>query len=362
MKTALFLLFLLSSTAVLPASRPGIGWVTGHAEAFYHLANSGKEAPPEVRANGYVQKVKRVRDGWLISVKVSAASFEVKGTFTPGRLPSSLPLSSKQAHLLRAMLNRCEKADDAVRTVIYFLRSELSYSARPDFAETPANVLRAKRASCVGATRTAVAILRALGISCGPVIGISFPEGGKKSLLLEGGVLHAWLEVNYGVGGPVFCDVFSSINWVSDGYVVLKRGDNLSAEDLKFLLGATLERVRRRDRLFFSAPSSRLCSLWERPSTAPPLEGGLISGKFLLEGDLPGSGKAVLVGNDASVSTPLWRGNFFFTGLSSGGYRIIIEPDGGKTIARRVQIRNMDKRFVILYNRGVCEKEAGEEK
>lgn len=361
MRPALFILALLFSTAVLPASRSGIGWVTGHAEAVYHLRCNGKASPPEVATNGYEQKVQRVKDGWLISVKVSASPFKVGQTFTPGKLPSSLPLSSRQAHLLGAMLNRCGKTDDVVRAVVFFLHSELRYTARPDFAETPANVLRAKRASCVGAVRAAVSILRALRISCRPVIGIRFPDDGRESLLLEGGVLHAWLEVDYPSAGRVFTDVFSSINWVPQSFIVLRTGEGLSANGLDYL-GGTLERLRQHDRVFFVAPSLRLCSLWERPSAAPPLEEGLISGKFLSEGDLPGSGKAVLTGNNSSVSMDLWNGNFFFTGLKDGGYRISIEPDVGKAVRRGVEIRNMDKRFIILYSHRVGEKEVSARK
>ena len=260
------------------------------------------------------------------------------------------------------MLNRCEKTDEVVRTVIFFLHSEISYSDSLNFTETPANVLSKKRASCVGATRTAIAILRSLGISCRPVVGIRFPSDGRETLLLEGGVLHAWLEVEYPSAGRFFCDPFSSINWVSQQYVVLKVGDGVSADGLESILGGTLELLEQHDRFFFAAPSSRLCSLWERSSTAPPLEGGLISGKFLTKKDLPGSGKVILQGNGSSVSAALWNGNFFFTGLQSGGYRVVIEPTGASPLERSVVLRNMDKRFLILYSRSVGAEEAGAKK
>ncbi len=333
------------------ASPAGIGWVSGHAEAVYLLRAGNAAAPPSYSANGFEQRVKSSNGGWLITVKVSASPLRVRQPFHPGKLPASLPLPPGRAEKLRSMLADCRRSDEAVNKVMLFLKSTLAYSATPDFKEATPSVLAQDRVSCVGAAKSALLILRALGIPCRPVVGIRVPIDNTGPLAMSGGILHAWIEIDFPGVGKVFCDPFCSTNWVSQRYIVLRVGDGLSVGNLSRLKGGRLEVLAQKDRLFFEPPPRTSCLLWSRPPFATvPSGGALVTGKCLKKDDVPAKGEVILRGGSGSVKMKLWNGNFFFTGLSAGVYSLVFKDRNGEEQEKRLSLCTVDKMFVIFYS------------
>lgn len=85
-------------------------------------------------------------------------------------------------------------------------------------------------------------------------------------MVLEGGILHAWLEVDYPGTGSVFCDVLTSSGWVGAQYVVLRRGEGLDVGRLSGLKSGSVTCVQSDDEIFFEPKAGLKCVLWARPS------------------------------------------------------------------------------------------------
>lgn len=281
----------------------------------------------------------------------------VRAPFRPGRLPESLPLTPPQRVALTRALSDCQRVDEAVDAVLLFVRTHLRYVQRPDFKETTDEVFKRGEGSCVGATRASLDILKALGIGCREVVGLELPPSGAPTLL-EGGMLHAWLEVDYPDAGSAFYDPFRSCGWVPADYLLLRRGGGLASGDLEAFSGGKVRVLNRRDRLFFEPAPATSCVLWARPQVAA-FTGTLVSAKVLGPLDLPVEGRASLAGEGSSAAMDLWQGNCFFRDLEPGQYVLSITPKGRKTTRFPVTIRSMDKRFLLLYSQSDGEMRAG---
>lgn len=330
------------------ASAPsGIGWVSGSASAVYLLEAPGAPRPPQISTDGFTQSVEGSPGRWTVGVTVAAGSLPVRQPFRPGPLPSSLPLPAELRGKLAGALSSCQRADEAVQAVALFLRTHLNYTERVSFEESPAEVLRRGEASCVGFAQTAAAILDGLGIRCKTVVGLKVPLR-REPVRLEGGLLHAWVEVDFQDGATVFCDPLRSFGWVPESYVVLRVGGGLTPEALALYSGGRVTLKAHRDRIFFEPPQGMAAVLWARPSAALST-GSLLSGKLLGPLDLPAAGRAVLSGQGGEVSMPLWEGNYFFRDLEPGHYALTLLPQGEKPRTAAVPFRGMERRFVVSY-------------
>lgn len=282
-------------------------------------------------------------------MRVNLTPVRVRRPFRPGRIPPALDLSVADARSLEARLANCGREDEAVDAVLLFLRGRLRYIRKPDFDETLKSVMARGEASCVGMTRAAVSILRALGVSCREVVGLEIPPS-ADSVTLQGGRLHAWIEIDYQGVGRIFCDPYRSTNWVPQNYIVLRIAGGLGVGKLKTYTGGTVTLLDQRNRTFYEPPAGTDCLLWARPST-PSFTGAIITGKVLGAKDLPLDGRATLAGNGGKTTMDLWEGNFFFTALEPGSYDITVVTAGGIRRRENVRLAGMDKRRLIFYSR-----------
>jgi hypothetical protein len=247
---------------------------------------------------------------------------------------------------LSESLGPCRTVPEAVDAVMLFLKRHVRYKERVSFEETPRRVFARREASCVGFTRCACAILGGLGISSREVLGLKLPPG-PRTVVLEGGLLHAWLEVDYPGSGPAFCDPLRSSGWVGAQYVVLRQGEGLEVGELAALKGAKVTRELWEDRIFFDPSPGTPAAIWVRdePDTST---GTLLSGKLIDAHGDPVAGEAALSKEGYSVSMPLWEGNFFFVGLAPGSYRLTLAPRGKRAREEAVLLGSRQKRYLVF--------------
>lgn len=330
-----------------------MGWVSGWAQAAYRLDAPGAPAPPAVEVNGFRQEVLPEGGGWEIRVQVSAGPLGVRTPFAARPLPPSPQLPQAFRERLGRSLSASKRLDEALVAILETMRSALEYDEAAGFEETPEEVLRKGRASCIGFSRTARFLLDSQGLTSRYVIGLRAPAS-RELMRLEGGRLHAWLEVALPGIGAVYCDPLLSVGWVPQRYVALRAGDTLEPGDLQAYKGGRLVTRSTKDRLAFEPPQGGPCRLWARPNVAAST-GGLIHGKFLGEGDRPLEGRARLEGDGLAVSMDLWEGNFFFRDLVPGRYGLVVESPGSKPLRASVVLGPMDKRFLVLYSQSLGE-------
>jgi hypothetical protein len=335
----------------LPArAAAGVGWVSGSARAAYFLEAPGAPPPPEVEVNGFRQEVSPRGAGWEVRVHVWADPLGVRAPFTPRPLPRPPALPGEFSKVLGRALSECRRADEALLAVLETVRSRVEYTETAGFDETPEEVLGRGRASCLGFSRTVRFLLDSQGLTSRYVIGLRAPAS-HEPVLLEGGRLHAWLEVHLPGAGAVYCDPLLSVGWVPHRYLVLRSGPDLEPGDLKAFKGGRLTTLSVADRTAFEPARGLVCRLWARANVAAST-GALIHGKFLGAGDLPLEGKARLEGQGVAASMDLWEGNFFFRDLEPGRYALVLEAPGADPVEASIALRPMDKRFLVLYSRG----------
>jgi hypothetical protein len=320
--------------------------VSGESSARYQLGPSYRELIGDYANDGYRQTAAVAGESVRVSVEVRAAPWPIRTPFRYSGLPDWIEPGLRE--VLEGKLKRCQRQGEALEAVLLVLRNHLAYSERPDFEETPASVLKERRASCVGLTLAAVDILKHLGIESREILGLrADPALGSRRT--EGGILHAWLEVRFGEESWAFCDPWMSLGWVPENYLVLRIGGGLDVGPLKSTLGELVTTLSREDRIFFEPAPETSCILWKRPPRRSFM-GTLVTGKVLGEGDAPLTGRATMISGEHSTTMDLWRGNFFFGDLDPGRYKLRIEVKGGKPQVKDLEVRPMDKKRVVLYS------------
>ena len=342
----IFCLLVVPAASVAPPSE-GFGLATGMAKATYVFRAPGGPRPPEYKNDGYAQTVSGADGEWIVRVEVNLTPLRVRTPFRPGMIPD-VGLPQDLADALSRSLAPCKRADEAVDAVLLFFKRNIRYAEKPGGDESLEHVFARREASCVGLTRAACAVIGGLGIPCREVVGLKVPPGTGRSIILEGGKLHAWIEVDYPGTSPVFCDVLTSSGWVGARYILLKRGEGLDVGSLARLKSGTVTCVESDDQVFFEPKAGLKCVLWARPST-DSFTGALVSGKFLTREGEPVPGRATLMGQNDSASMELWEGNFFFRDLEPGGYRLLLEPEGHSPMEKEVLLSTLDKRYLIFY-------------
>lgn len=339
----------LPSWALPGLAAPGMGRADGSSWAEYRLAPLSIPPPPDYANDGFEQRVTRDERGWGVRVDVRLSPAAPGAPFSPAVIPDlGVPLDL--AADLAQVLSPCRTVDEAVGAVMLLLRRHIRYREKVSFEETPSRVFERREASCVGFTRCACVLLRGLGLACREVVGLKLPQG-RTGLVLEGGMLHAWIEVDYPGSGSAFSDPLTSSGWVSAQYVVLRRGGGLEVGELAALKGATVRCENARDRIFFEPDRRGPTVLWALPDRTPP-EGSLLSGKLLSGAGAPLSGKATLASGGVCASMALWEGNFFFQGLDPGTYRLTLSPRGEATREVAVQLGSRERRYLIFLKDG----------
>jgi hypothetical protein len=312
------------------------------------LSVSAAPAPPPYTNEGYRQVVTPEAGAWRVEVRIDASPLKVRVPFSPGKVPPSLHLPQALSAQLAGAIAPCQRADEAVDAVLLTLRRHIRYVEKARFAETEVEVAGRGEGSCVGMTRLAVAILKGLGLPCREVIGLKLPvrEGTVK---LEGGLLHAWLEVDFAGGPSVFCDPWRSSGWVPETYIVLRTGGGYEPGTLSAYAGGTARCLTHQDRLFYEPQPGVKAALWRR-AAGRPATGASFAGKLLgpLDAALPGAVK--LAGPSGAVSEELWEGNFFFGDLQAAQYEVVVEPVGEAPQRTSVRLAPMDRRTLVFYS------------
>jgi hypothetical protein len=305
-------------------------------------------APPAYENDGYRQTVTSEGGAWRVRVEVDAAPLKVRVPFRPGKVPPSLHLPQALSSLLAGAIAPCQREDEAVDAVLLTLRRHIRYVEKARFAETELEVAERGEGSCVGMTRLAAAILKSLGVACREVVGLKLPlrEG---SVTLEGGLLHAWLEVDYGEGHRVFCDPWRSSGWVPETYLVLRTGGGFEPGPLAAYTGGAERCVAHTDRIFYEPQPGAKAALWRR-SADRSLGGAALTGKVLGPLDTPLRGTVSLGGPSGTVSEDLWEGNFFFGDLQAAQYGLVVAPAGEPPQRAALRLRPMDRRTLVFYS------------
>ena len=198
--------------------QPGAKVILGRQVAEFALSPENQAFRlPSYRNNGFRQDAEEVAGGQIIHIESRNQLLLSKVASKRVILPEA-----GMAGLLKA-LNAVEHPylADQVATLIDWLRREFKYETEffPD--QSPARLLADKSGNCVGFCNLALLVLRRMGVRARYVTGIAFKKEDRVQLLLEGRVLHRWIEIFYEDVGWVFCDPSGKVNFVEATYLIL---------------------------------------------------------------------------------------------------------------------------------------------
>ncbi len=172
---------------------------------------------PNYGNNGYRQEVEKQSATLHIEINVGNRQL---GSKMRGRRVSGLPQSLAE---LEGLLN--ENVDgpfaDQVALLMSWLRAKITYRGEVHQAQDVASVLSRGSADCVGMSNVAQLVLAAMDVNARYVTGIAFKPSDKSHRVLEGEVLHRWIEIQYEDVGWVFSDPAGKVNFVDATYIVL---------------------------------------------------------------------------------------------------------------------------------------------
>ena len=183
---------------------------------------SVRVANPELQVydyenNGYLQKAAKGEDGIQVRVQVKNSQLSSKMRARPVR-----PLPASLASLEQGLNNRSGGyLADQISFLVHWLRHEIDLDAGYVADQSLERVCREKTANCVGLSTLFLHVLENMDVKARFVTGVSFKPGDRASLVLEGNVLHRWVEIYYEDVGWVFCDPAGRVNFVDATYLVL---------------------------------------------------------------------------------------------------------------------------------------------
>lgn len=191
--------------------------------------------------NGFLQRIIPALSGFYIEVEVKNSPLSSK---VKARTVAPLP---KPLRSLERKLNDTSEGylADQVGYLVEWLRDHIHLESDYNPNQSLEKVLRHGSANCVGLSSLALFVLQRMGVKARYVTGVTFLSGDRVRLLLEGKVLHRWIEIFYDDVGWVFCDPAGKINFVEATYLVLGIEDQHPlSELLENAVGTRVELLR----------------------------------------------------------------------------------------------------------------------
>jgi len=210
---------LLIMLLTLLAPNQGASVLVGTQEGRFFIVPENPDLfIPNYHNKGYSQVVTgSASAAYFVKVKVDNALLYSR---MRGRTVSGLPESLKP---LENRLNAISQdfLADQVSLLISWLRHE--FHQQEDFVADQSldRIIATRSANCVGLSALAIYVLGRMQVKARYVTGVAFKPSDKARLLLEGNVLHRWIEVYYEDVGWVFSDPAGKVNFVDATYVVL---------------------------------------------------------------------------------------------------------------------------------------------
>lgn len=197
---------------------PGAQIIMGSQTAYFWVVPAiDSLALPDYGNNGYRQKVEK-HNTMTLRIEVNVGNRQLGSKMRGRRVTLPKPLVE-----LEGLLN--ERIDgpfaDQVALLMSWLRTELTYRGEVRQAQDVVSVLKRGSADCVGMSNVAQLVLAAMDVKSRYVTGIAFKPDDKNRRVLEGEVLHRWIEIQYEDVGWVFSDPAGKVNFVDATYIVL---------------------------------------------------------------------------------------------------------------------------------------------
>ncbi len=172
---------------------------------------------PDYRNNGYAQKPFRENGEQYLEIVVrnTQLASKIKGRRVA---PLPEPLKPLERELDAAASGRLA---GQVAILVQWLRREVRANDHLGGDQDVAAVLGRKEGNCVGIANLMLFVLEKMGVQARYVTGIAFKATDRVHLVLEGDILHRWIEIHYDDVGWVFCDPAGKVNFVEATYLVL---------------------------------------------------------------------------------------------------------------------------------------------
>jgi hypothetical protein len=313
--------------------------VYGAAEAVYRVSKGFPLKLRPYRGGAFEQSVEEAADGSRVRLVSRPGLVELR---TPHPLPAQgpfldpvEPLTEEARSEARRLASTSTSRRALVEGVLDWLSGRVEVRSGAGSAQAPAEVLARGSGNCVGLTRTAIAMLRSVGVPARSVhaFRLQLKEG-----RVTGGAFHRLLEVEYPEAGWIASDVGRTKNFLPPDTIVLAvEGEELPPEetlveaDPKPPYHRSVECRRWRSELLTVDeqpwPQGRTLSAAWAPGHR--LSRSAIVGSLI---DAPEDAVLVAEGARGRYSASRAGPLFAFSGLRPGSYTILVQT--GRGLAR----------------------------
>ena len=282
--------------------------------------------PSIVKSPGFQQNYKRIHRGFEVTVTSLLQPVNVQNEFEFETVSLPRELTSDPAFLEE--ISNITETSDAVASIFEWIDRNIIYDDDPGKLQDWKSALNRRSAHCVGRCLVAEQLLKTMNVNCRSVSGC----------LVDGddAQFHRWIEVTY----PGSINLPSEIGVTQDfidPYHIIIAPKKAAPENAELLsdLGARIQVISEtKDFWVTDIRRNKGQKSMLRRKMRPVRYAGSIYGK--INNDVRGNAKAELKLNDRVFQTEIDSfGNFYFNGLTSGTYTLLIAPSWGNP--KRIQ-------------------------
>ncbi|MBN2055430.1 transglutaminase domain-containing protein [bacterium] len=309
-----------------PAAVCDVIYLQGEAQIDYELIDPERiVAFDESSSACCMSRWSRTAEGLHFTVTAKADPLLSRSPFIPGIAGTTPGTATPVAKLARELTGACRYRRDVVYKVNEWIAGNIEYDATVRLSD-PVEVLAVRRASCLGRTQLAAALLTAAGMEVRQVSG--YLAGREHAGPSEEG-FHRWLEVRYPDVGWLPSSPGFSIDWVDAWHVPLTVSP-AGRHSLKYPVHRLGDLGVR---LNILAVRNGLRELDRVPAAGPPMYArrlsrdrrtALVEGVVMtVNGEMVTTGDVVIHG--AGLNCPLQLndfGRFALAGLRGGQYMV----------------------------------------
>jgi hypothetical protein len=220
--TCCFLILIVACVFSLTYSfaSPGDPIVIGSKQKEYLVIDPDDVLiPVTVNAYGYNQAVRRIDNGYVITVTTDIRPVIIDHPFVFKQ--NNLPEVFQCKHLINNLAT-AETVSDALRACLGWLDSTVEYLDDPDMLQNVDAVMERKSGNCVGRSNVLITLLQKLDIKANAVRGALYRN---NSLFF-----HRWIEVAYNDIGFLPTSPGATQDFISPDHIILLPSEKISSD------------------------------------------------------------------------------------------------------------------------------------
>ncbi|MBN1552595.1 transglutaminase domain-containing protein [bacterium] len=334
------LLFQLVASSTLAASNCDV-FVNGTWSVKYLIQDPQKLIiPSTIKTSYYSQSFKKLHRGYEIYVECDLSEKCIPLPFTVENVAGNEYFTNSD---LMGRLKNVRHLTDAVREVIGWVDTNISYQSQPNPKHTPKDILQDKSGNCVDRAELIKKILSEIGVSSRTVSGVLFHP--------DNSCFHRWIEVDYGKYGTFASEPGVTQDYIDPYHLILTLSSH-APDNITYLedIDIDIEIIDEQIDWYIIDRSKPLDSSYKRlfrRNTTCDRNYAAIVGKVDTKSFPHVTAELRL--SDSTLTCPLDECNrFSFCGLTEGGYYLTLKSEQQVVLCQKIKLIQKELKIMNL--------------